>query len=115
MLAPAHDPAKIRSGKYRQAAAGQPCTLNILGVCTHDPATTVLAHLPGERKGTGAKVDDLNAVDACHACHAVIDGPSTAWPPGEYAHREWYLRRALARTIRNRVLRGILTLEDFAS
>jgi len=113
MLAPEHNPAKIRSRKYRKAASGQPCTLEILGVCTHDTATTVLAHLPGEHKGTGSKVDDTNGVDACIACHGLIDGPSSGWPPGEYAHREWYLLRALSRTIRNRVMRGILTLEDF--
>lgn len=113
MLAPEHNPAKIRSGKYRKAASGQPCTLEILGVCTHDPATTVLAHLPIEGKGTATKVDDTAACDACLACHQVIDGPSTGWPAGEYAHREWYMLRALSRTIRNRVLRGILTLEDF--
>lgn len=113
MLAPEHNPTKIRSRKYREAAAGQLCTLEILDVCNHHPETTVLAHLPGEHKGTSSKVDDTNAVDACSACHQVIDGPSSGWPPGEYAHREWYLRRALARTIRNRVMRGILTLEDF--
>lgn len=100
---------KVRSQRYREAAKGQPCTLNIMGACSYDPATTVLAHLPGEHNGTGTKVCDLNAVDACSACHGVIDGVNP-WPGDEGEHKEWYLRRALHRTVLNRVMQGVLVI-----
>lgn len=102
-------PTKFRSAKYREAAEGQPCTLNILGVCTYDTEAVVLAHLPGEYKGTGSKVCDLNGVDACDACHAVIDGRAH-WPPLEKEYQEFYFRRALHRTLLNRVWQGVVTI-----
>lgn len=101
----------VRSSQYRKAASGQPCTLEILGACTHDTSTVVLAHLPGEHKGHGTKVCDLNAVDACDACHAVIDGRAH-WPAGERELADWYFRRALHRTFLNRVWQGVVKLED---
>lgn len=103
---------KIRSKKYREAARDQPCTLNILGACTYDESTTVLCHLPGENKGTATKVCDMNGVDGCSGCHAVIDGPSSGWPGEEYQYRDYYLKRALHRTIVNRVMRGIVQISD---
>lgn len=101
---------KLRSKPYRDGAAGQPCALQILGVCNHDPETTVLAHLPGENKGTATKVCDLNGVDSCSACHDVIDGRAP-WPGDEREHREYYLRRALHRTFLNRARRGIAAIK----
>jgi Protein of unknown function (DUF1364) len=41
--------------------------------CNHDPATTVLAHLPSPVSGMGTKSDDFHAVFACNACHAALD------------------------------------------
>jgi len=101
---------KVRSKPYRDAARGQLCTLGIIGVCNHDTATTVLAHLPGEGKGTGTKVCDLNGADACASCHDVIDGRAP-WPPGEEEHKEWYMRRALHRTIARREKQGIINVK----
>ncbi len=45
------------------------------GICTGDPATTVLAHyrLAGYC-GTGMKPDDAMGSWACDACHSAIDG-----------------------------------------
>lgn len=100
---------KLRSQKYRDAANGQPCTMNIMGVCNYDPATTVLAHLPGENNGTGTKVCDLNAVDACSECHGVIDGVAP-WPGDEAKYKEWYFRRALHRTVFRRLSSGVLKI-----
>lgn len=102
-------PTKLRSDQYREAAAGQPCTLNIMGACSYDTSTVVLAHLPGENKGTGTKVSDLDACDACQECHAVIDGRAQ-WPPGEREHAEWYYHRALHRTLINRVWQGVVKI-----
>lgn len=63
----------IVSQRLRDSAKGQPCTLQIEGVCNHDPATTVLAHLRSPVKGVANKSDDWHAVFACSACHAALD------------------------------------------
>lgn len=59
--------------KLRDSARGQRCTLRLGGICNNDPATTVLAHLPGP-KSAASKVDDWHACFACSACHDAIDG-----------------------------------------
>lgn len=97
----------IRSDKLRQSARGQQCTLQISGVCNHDPETTVLAHLPDESKGMGRKADDICACFACSACHDVLDGRINHWPITE-ADREFYMRRALIRTWRKWVEMGLI-------
>ena len=58
--------------KLRQSAKGQPCTFET-EFCNHDPATTVLAHLPSHVKGMGNKSDDWHAAFACSACHDALD------------------------------------------
>lgn len=60
----------------RRAARGQDCTLQILGVCNGDPATTVLCHSNqlADGKGMGLKAPDSAAVFACSSCHDVLDG-----------------------------------------
>jgi len=61
------------SQALRDSAKGQKCTLRLTGICNHDPATTVLAHLPNPVKGMGNKGDDWHAVFACSSCHAALD------------------------------------------
>ena len=61
------------SQTLRDSAKGQECTLQLPGVCNHDPATTVLAHLSSPVKGMGNKGDDFHAVFACSACHDALD------------------------------------------
>lgn len=58
----------------RKTAHGKPCMIRLPGVCCHDPATTVLAHvrLTGV-SGMGHKADDLLGAWACHQCHDVVD------------------------------------------
>ena len=58
----------------REAAKGRPCTIQIYGVCNHNPETSVLCHLPGP--GIGVKADDRHAAIGCSACHDVVDGRS---------------------------------------
>lgn len=65
---------KVRSSLIMASANGQPCSLRLPGICNHNPATTVTAHLPGIGKSMGSKVSDLHTAYACHACHAAIDG-----------------------------------------
>ena len=59
------------SKHLRDSARGQPCLVRLPGICNHDPATTVLAHLNGG--GTGTKHSDLLASFACSSCHDEID------------------------------------------
>lgn len=65
--------------KHRQQwllnkARGQQCTAQIEGMCNHDPATTVAAHisLPG-LGAMGSKCHDLHVAWVCSACHDAID------------------------------------------
>jgi len=100
----------IRSQKLRDLARGQECTLQIPGVCNHNPETTVLAHLPDESHGIARKSDDLSACFADHECHSVIDGRSRMvdyFDPGEL---EWYMRRAMVRTWRIAIEAGVIKL-----
>ena len=87
--------------KLRKSAKGKDCTLNIVGVCNHNPETTVLAHLPSEFKGMGNKSPDYCACFACSDCHSFMDGGhcsnnqlSLKWQ----AERDFYMRRAMVRT-----------------
>lgn len=98
----------IRSRKYLDGSRGQPCTLQITGVCTGNVETTVAAHIRDESFGGAQKADDISCADACWACHRVLDGHGRAPLTGE----EWlfYALRGLQRTLRNRVLRGIAVI-----
>lgn len=72
-----------RDQRIRNAARGQPCTLQIDGICNSDPATSVWAHWPGHDggRGMGIKSLDLAGAVACSACHDVLDGRAPR-PPG---------------------------------
>ena len=103
---------KIRSDKMRKAAKGEQCTFNIVGVCSYDPATTTLCHLPDESHGMARKSDDLSSAFGCAECHAVIDGRAPHYfEPGE---KDWYMRRAQTRTIRRCVEIGVIKVEGVA-
>ncbi|MGR1580704.1 nuclease domain-containing protein [Thalassobius sp. S69A] len=63
-----------KSVPIRQAARGRDCSLQIPGICTHDPERTVGCHLRlFGFGGMGVKPDDLFVIDACDQCHAVLD------------------------------------------
>lgn len=64
---------KVRSSLIMSAADGQPCSLRLPGICNHNNATTVTAHLPGIGKSVASKVSDLHTAFACGACHDAID------------------------------------------
>ncbi len=88
----------IRSKKLTDSAEGKDCTLNIAGVRSYNPETTVLAHLPDESAGKRLKADDISACFACASCHAVIDGHTNIFLSRE--DKEFYMRRAMVRTWR---------------
>lgn len=100
----------IRSKKYTQAARGQQCTLQIAGVCNHNPETVVFAHFPDEGHGMGIKADDFIGGDCCSACHDAIDGRVKNTDFDGYT-KDFYLRRSMTRTIRRRIEAGILELK----
>ena len=97
---------EIRSRKYLDGSRGQPCTLQITGVCTGDVETTVAAHIRDETQGRSVKADDISCADSCFACHRVFDGHGHTPLTSE----EWlfYALRGLQRTLRNRVERKIV-------
>lgn len=97
----------IRSAKLREAARGEECTLQIFGCCVGGTETTVLAHLHDETFGRGQKADDTSAVFACFGCHDEIDGRTRKTGGADLT---WYKLRALQRTIRRLVERGVLSV-----
>lgn len=103
----------MKSNTIRRAAKGEACTLQLVGICNHDPETSVLAHLPDESHGMARKSDDISAIFACSNCHAAIDGRAfmreynASYTPEE---KQWVMRRALVRTWRRLISRGIIQL-----
>lgn len=72
--------------------------VRLIGICNHNPETTVLAHIrmPGI-SGIGIKADDLLGAWACSSCHDAIDRRSHTDLDRDYvrlAHLE-----GMARTI----------------
>lgn len=58
----------------RKLAQGRECQIRLTGVCCHDPATTVLAHLNMSGiSGRGYKSPDLLGSWCCFECHRCID------------------------------------------
>jgi hypothetical protein len=100
----------IRSRKLLDSARGAQCTMQVPGVCNHDPSTVVSAHIHDETFGFGEKADDSSTVFACHACHAWLD--QGLWL-GKMSEAE-VLRivlRAMQRTMRARILGDVMKVE----
>ena len=81
----------------RKAAKGETCTLQIVGVCNHDPETTVFAHFPDESHGMAHKATDFSGGFSCSACHDAVDRRRASLELE--MHRDWYLRRSTVRTL----------------
>lgn len=101
---------KITSQKIREAARGQQCTLNIVGVCNYNPETTVLCHFPDESNGMGTKPGDLSAGFGCMACHDELDR-RTRIVSLDSVDREFYMRRSQLRTLSKLVELGVVKVE----
>jgi hypothetical protein len=98
----------MRSNAIRLSAKGEECTFQLPGVCSHNREETVLCHLPDESHGMARKSDDISAAYGCRSCHDAIDGRvAYDWEPGE---REWYLRRAMSRTWRRLIQKGVIKI-----
>lgn len=102
----------IISKPIRSAARGEECTFNIPGVCTYDPDKTVLCHLPDESHGMARKSDDISAAFGCAECHGVIDGRNynMLLSPED---RQFYMKRAMVRTWRRLIEKGIITIKGY--
>ena len=100
---------KIVSKKIRNSARGEDCTFQIVGVCNYNPETTVLCHLPSMSKGIGTKSDDICSAYGCSSCHDIID--RRVFNEEFEDHREWYMRRAMARTWRRLIDMGIVVIK----
>ena len=89
-----------RSKAYTDAARGQPCT-----VCGAENSTIVFCHLNESWAGKGwaQKADDFAGFDGCNKCHMRYDLPHEL-----ERLQDWEILRAMYRTIRNRLDRGIL-------
>lgn len=102
----------MKQNKFTKSARGQSCTLQIMGVCNHDPETVVLCHIPDE-SGTGkmgGKSSDWCAVFGCSACHQAIDNiADKAWATVPQ-DRLWYIHRALKRTWRKWIEMEVIKL-----
>jgi hypothetical protein len=98
----------IRSRKLLASARGQPCTLEFVGVCSHNPETTISAHIHDETFGKGMKADDFSTVHSCDRCHMFLDH---GWV-GKISRSVllWHVIRALQRTLRNRIERQIVII-----
>lgn len=95
-MIPKHKP--IRSQKLRDSAKGEECCFQIPGICSFDSEKTVLCHLPDESHGMGLKANDLGcAAYGCYNCHQQIDRREKSILSD--CEREFYMRRALQRTI----------------
>jgi len=83
--------------------------MNIAGVCNYQEETVVFCHTPDETHGIALKADDICGFDGCSACHDAVDGRVKS---DEFLeHKEFYLRRAVTRTIRRRLEQGVLCLK----
>lgn len=85
------------ASKIRKSAKGQACLVRLPGVCNHDPATTVAAHIRiAGTCGMGIKPSDLLTVRACHACHDEIDRRTQILPADDV---RLYVHEAHCRTL----------------
>jgi len=90
--------------KIMDAAKGEACTLNIVGVCNYDIETTVASHLPDGSGGSNKLTGPLSIAFGCSSCHAVLDGRENV----SLEDREFYMRRGMMRTMTRLVEMGIL-------
>lgn len=97
---------KKRAGhepKYLAACRGEPCFLQIPGVCRGERDTVVPCHANWSDygKGMGIKAPDIYTVPGCARCHACLDQGMTLTKAEKRATWEWaYTRWSAARDSR---------------
>ena len=97
------------SKPVRSAAKGATCTLSIPFVCNNDTSTVVFCHLRMFGiAGAGQKPDDLFGIDACYACHQVLDDRSK-WSGAGLTHEDILRELILSQKARREA--GLITLK----
>ena len=98
-----------KNNKIRRGARDEDCTVNVVGVCNYNPATTVLAHIQLPGCGImGGKVNDLSGCYACSDCHDFIDRRNGMDKHPEQAHRLEYMLKGVINTKIRQVEQGLL-------
>jgi hypothetical protein len=88
--------------KIMNAARGEQCTLQVVGVCRNNPETVVACHLPDGSGGSNRLTGPLSIAFGCHDCHQWIDG-GYASDETYKDFRDFVMRRGMMRTI-NRLI-----------
>ena len=93
----------IRSKAITQAADGEACS-----ICDRRDGTVVFSHLDESfaGKGMGQKADDIAGFFACYSCHE-------AYGRKLKTVTHWMVMRAMYKTWRRLIERGVITIEDF--
>lgn len=94
----------------KDAAKGEKCTLNIVGVCNHDRETTSGCHLPDGSGGSNRLTGPLSLAFGCSSCHDEIDG-RTGYRLTTEVQREFYMRRGLMRTLNRLIDEGLIQVK----
>ncbi|CUJ66681.1 nuclease domain-containing protein [Achromobacter xylosoxidans] len=103
---------KKRAGhepKYLAACRGEPCFLQIPGVCRGERDTVVPCHANWSDygKGMGIKAPDIYTVPGCARCHACLDQGMTLTKAEKRATWEWaYTRWSAARASKLEIPHG---------
>ena len=95
--------------KIMASARGEPCTLNIVSVCSYDPETVVYCHYPDGSGGSNRLTGPLHGGFGCLQCHDEID--LRVHPVTTESEREFYMRRSMNRTINRLIEKGLVTVE----
>jgi len=99
-----------RSEEYTRAAKGQSCTMNSPW-CTYKDEETCFRHLNESfaGKGKGLKAHDFAGFDGCQGCEDWYNSYVTSNLP-EFGKEEknWYVLRAVIRTLYRRFEQGVL-------
>ena len=93
--------------KITESAEGESCTVRLPGICSHDPRTTVFAHLNGSGMAlkTVSEGVDLGCY-ACFDCHEYLDGGYVRTSTREQRDFEHY--RATLETIIKLIEKGLI-------
>lgn len=94
----------------RRSAKGEECTIELAGICNHNPETVVWCHENSYSagKGMGMKARDERGAYGCSTCHAVYDGqaPRLSWMTKEYVDQRFQIAMDISREILRR--KGLL-------
>lgn len=97
----------IRSDKIRNAANGEPCTMQG-PYCNYDSSTVVFCHSNSyaDGKGKGQKAHDIFGFFGCSACHDWFDG--SLYPEnrsGKYEYFHEAMKKTWLRLIELRIIK----------